>query len=399
MLKHTSLRKSMVVWASGLVALISHAEPIQFSEPVLAAPASFKPGAIWQDDQSVHINAHGGGVLHHEGTYYWFGEHKIAGHAGNRAEVGVHVYSSKDLTNWKDEGIALEVSDDPQSDIAKGSIIERPKVIYNAKTKKFVMWFHLELKGQGYRAARSGIAVSDTPAGPYTFVRSIRPNAGHWPLNVTEAEKDPASIQRTKQENEDFSGGPTPKHAKFNILGSHFEGGQMARDMNLFVDDDGQGYHIYSSEHNSTLHISRLTDDYLDHAGSYTRNFPFRWMEAPAVFKRDGQYYLIASGCTGWGPNAARSAVADSILGPWEELENPCVGINPQNQLGPEKTFGGQSTCVLPVQGKQDAYIAMFDIWRPEDAIDGRYVWLPVTFNHGGLQVTWIDEWDLSIFD
>jgi hypothetical protein len=110
-------------------------------------------------------------------------------------------------------------------------------------------------------------------------------------------------------------------------------------------------------------------------------------------------YYLIASGCTGWGPNAARSAVADSILGPWEELENPCVGINPQNQLGPEKTFGGQSTCVLPVQGKQDAYIAMFDIWRPEDAIDGRYVWLPVTFNHGGLQVTWIDEWELSIFD
>ena len=125
----------MVVWATGLVALISHAEPIQFSESVSAAPASFKPSAIWQDDQGVHINAHGGGVIFHEGSYYWFGEHKAAGRAGNRAQVGVHVYSSKDLTNWKDEGIALEVSDDPQSDIAKGSIIERPKVIYNAKTK------------------------------------------------------------------------------------------------------------------------------------------------------------------------------------------------------------------------------------------------------------------------
>ena len=152
---------------------------------VSSAPVSFKPGAIWKDDQGVHINAHGGGVIFHEGTYYWFGEHKVAGHAGNRAQVGVHVYSSKDLTNWKDEGIALEVSDDPQSDIAKGCILERPKVIYNAKTKKFVMWFHLELKGQGYNAARSGIALSDTPAGPCTFVRSIVRKSGHWPLNFS----------------------------------------------------------------------------------------------------------------------------------------------------------------------------------------------------------------------
>lgn len=322
-------------------ALSSPAKPIQFSEPVAhgvgPTAASFEPGEIWKDDQGVHINAHGGGVLFHDDTYYWFGEHKVAGHAGNRAQVGVHVYSSKDLYNWKDEGVALKVSDDPESEIVKGCIIERPKVIYNAKTEKFVMWFHLELKGTGYRAARSGIAVADQPCGPYKYIRSIRPNAGTWPQNVTPAEKDPASIARTKKENEDFSGGPTPKHAQFNILGSHYEGGQMARDMNLFVDDDGKGYHIYSSEHNSTLHISLLTDDYLDHAGSYTRNFPFRWMEAPALFKRKGKYYLIASGCTRWAPNAARSAVADSIFGPWEELADPCVGINPQNELGPEK--------------------------------------------------------------
>ncbi len=361
--------------------------------------SSFIPGAIWPDDQGVHINAHGGGVLFHGDRYYWFGEHKVAGAAGNRAQVGVHVYSSTDLYNWKDEGVALQVSDDADSDIVKGCIIERPKVIYNAKTDKFVMWFHLELKGQGYDAARSGIAISDTVTGPYTFVRSLRPNAGQWPINVTEAQKDSASIERTKQEQEDFSGGPTAKHAKFNILGSHFEGGQMARDMNLFVDDDGKAYHIYSSEHNSTLHISLLSDDYLSHVGTYTRNFPFRWMEAPALFKRKGKYYLIASGCTGWDPNAARSAVADSILGEWTELKNPCVGINPENQLGPEKTFGGQSTCVFPVQGKADAYIAMFDIWRPQDAIDGRYVWLPIEFDDQGFTIEWADEWDLSFFD
>ncbi len=41
----------------------------------------------------------------------------------------------------------------------------------------------------------------------------------------------------------------------------------MARDMNLFVDDDGIAYHIYSSEENSTLHISQLTDDYTSYSG------------------------------------------------------------------------------------------------------------------------------------
>jgi beta-xylosidase len=91
-----------------------------------------------------------------------------------------------------------------------------------------------------------------------------------------------------------------------NILGKHFAEGQMARDMTLFVDDDGKAYHIYASEYNSTLQIAELTDDYLGHSGKFARAFIARWMEAPAVFKRDGKYYFIGSGCTGWLPNAAQ---------------------------------------------------------------------------------------------
>src|SRR3954463_13386302 len=117
---------------------------------------AFHPGEIWRDDQDQVINAHGGGVLLHEGVYYWFGEHKVEGDAGNYAPVGVHVYSSRDLGNWRDGGVALTVSDDPKSEIAKGCIIERPKVIDNAKTKTFVMWFHLDLKGRVYSSARAG---------------------------------------------------------------------------------------------------------------------------------------------------------------------------------------------------------------------------------------------------
>src|SRR5690606_28818749 len=67
----------------------------------------FKPGEIWPDTDGVHINAHGGGVLHHEGVYYWFGEHKTEGRRGNSAQVGVRCYSSTDLHRWKNEGVAL----------------------------------------------------------------------------------------------------------------------------------------------------------------------------------------------------------------------------------------------------------------------------------------------------
>ena len=68
-------------------------------------------GDLWPDDKGVHINAHGGGVMWHEGRYYWYGEHKIAGDAGNAAHgIAVHCYSSVDLSNWKDEGAVLTTS-------------------------------------------------------------------------------------------------------------------------------------------------------------------------------------------------------------------------------------------------------------------------------------------------
>ncbi len=160
--------------------------------PAWSAIDSFQSGQPWLDDKGVHINAHGGGMLFHNETYYWFGEHKVAGGKGNQAWVGVHCYSSQDLYNWKDEGIALQViKDDPNHPLIEGCIIERPKVIYNAKTQTFVMRFHHELKGQGYRAALSGVAVSDHVTGPYRYLRSERINPEIWPMNVLPCHKIP----------------------------------------------------------------------------------------------------------------------------------------------------------------------------------------------------------------
>jgi len=354
---------------------------------------SFKPGAVWPDNKGVHINAHGGGALFHEGVYYWFGEHKIEGDAGNAAHVGVHVYSSRDLYNWADAGIALAVNDDPQSPIARGCILERPKVIFNPRTKRFVMWFHLEPKDAGYSGSLSGVAVGANVTGPFQFQRAFRPNAGVWPMNVADADKrELGAAEFERIGTMDLGGGPRPYYPKQLLFRRDFVGGQMARDMTLFVDDDGAAYHIYSSEGNGTLHISLLSDDYLAPAGKYVRVLPGRFNEAPAMLKWRGRYFMFTSDCTGWAPNPARLLAADSIWGPWEELGNPCIGDGPQIV----NTFESQSTFVLPVAGKRDAFIFMADRWRPENAIDGRYVWLPIEFRHGVPAISWRDEWSLD---
>jgi hypothetical protein len=117
------------------------------------------------------------------------------------------------------------------------------------------------------------------------------------------------------------------------------------------------------------------------------------------VIKHAGRYWMISSGCTGWSPNAARSAVADHLFGPWTELGNPAVGHNPLLNLGANKTFGAQSTFILPIQGRKDAFIAMFDVWREKDQEDSRYIWLPLRFLTDRLQISWTDRWDVTAFD
>ncbi|MBC3539141.1 glycoside hydrolase family 43 protein [Rufibacter sediminis] len=353
--------------------------------------ALIKPGEIWPDTDGKHINAHGGGILFHKGIYYWFGEHKTAGRGGNSTLFGVGAYSSKDLTSWKNEDIVLKVEEnDSTSEIIKGCVIERPKVVYNAKTKKFVMWFHLELKGKGYEAARTGVATSDSPTGPFTYLKSYRPNAGVWPINV------PSSLQAKKVDETNLKWW-TPEWTKEVqdglFIRRDFQQGQMARDMTVFVDDYGKAYHIHSSEENLTLHISELSDDYLSFTGKWSVLAPAGHNEAPAICKRNGKYYMITSGCTGWDPNAARSFVAESIMGPWKSLGNPCVGE------GADLTFESQSTYILPVQGKKNAFIFMADRWRPKNPIDGRYVWLPLLFEDEKPILRWQDAWDLSVFD
>ncbi|MBP1616526.1 MAG: hypothetical protein H6Q14_353 [Bacteroidetes bacterium] len=350
--------------------------------------SSFRPGKLWFDTDGNIINAHGGGVLFYDGKYYWYGEHKSEN--SNAALVGVTCYSSLDLYNWKFESVALPVSNNKSSPIVKGCIIERPKVIYNPKAKMFVMYFHHELSGRGYEAAYTGIAVSKNPAGPFTYLKSDRVNAGYWPINMSQSQINSKEIP------EKYSKWWTPEW--FSAIRDglfvrrDFQKGQMLRDMTLFVDDDGKAYQVYSSEDNLTLQIAELSDDYLSHTGKYIRVDPAGHNEAPAIFKNNGKYFMIASGCTGWDPNEARLLVADNILGEWKRYGNPCQGKDAS------LTFHSQSTFILPIQGKKDQFIFMADRWRPTNPIDGRYIWLPITFESGLPVVKWYDDWTLNEF-
>ena len=378
---------------STLPGVHPHPNPVNADAKPFGNKATFHPGQVWNDTNGVPINAHGGGILFHEGRFWWFGEHKIEGDEGNRAHVGVHVYASEDLEEWRDEGIALKIDNSPGSEIPPGCVLERPKVIFNPRTGKFVMWFHLEPKEANYGGARSAVATADKPAGPYRFLHSLRPNAGVWPENVADADKCPLTRQGADTLAAlGLGGAPFPWYPKNICYRRDFKGGQMARDMTLFVDDDGAAYQIYASENNGTLHISLLDDDFTRPAGRYIRLFPGRFHEAPALMKSGGRYYLFSSDCTGWAPNSARLSSAPSIWGPWEELGNPCLG--PGSAIA--NCFESQPTFILPVPCESGTkFVFMADRWRPKNPIDGRYVWLPIEFRHGLPTVSWHDSWTL----
>lgn len=275
--------------------------------------------------------------------------------------------------------------------------MERPKVLFNQRTGKFVMWFHLELKGQGYGCARSGVAVADRPAGPFRYLGSVRPNAGLWADDLSPGRRKPLNAQEQAELAQyHFTGGPTdPLPFPGDLVCRRdFAQGQMARDMTLFLDDDGQAYHIYASEENGTLQVSQLEADYLKPAGRYSRILAGGFNEAPAMFKNGGKYYLLTSGTTGWQPNACRSFSATSIFGPWTSLGNPCRGTAEQNKI----TFESQPTEVLPAPGHGGKFIFMADRWRPHNAVDGRYVWLPLCLDNDRPVLEWKQHWNLEVF-
>ena len=205
---------------------------------------------MMKDSNGTPIQAHGGQIQKLGNKFYWIGEDKTYGY---KPCPGIHMYTSEDLYNWKLKGLVKKTMK-TESDLkdtyfqelygdlsaqqkksiyedlwqgsgGDGCVIERPKMLHNPKTDKYIIWFHANgttpsSKGSSnYGKAKAGIAISDNALGPYKLLGAY--------LLVNDNKYD---------------------HSRDNI-GGH------VRDMNLFQDDDGTGYVIYSSDGNTNTYI------------------------------------------------------------------------------------------------------------------------------------------------
>lgn len=312
----------------------------------------------WLDTLGNRIQAHGGSVLYANNRYYFYGENKENTQAGSGVwHNGVNCYSSKDLVNWDFEGTILKPSNDIGNPLHPSRIMDRPHIIYNKKNDEFVMWMKLvgsDENPRDWNHQYMGVATSKTITGEFKIVNKLIPL--------------------------DMSSG----------------------DFDLFVDDNERAYLVFGKVHTEIV-IADLTEDYLDLTGKYTTHLHFYGppiaREAPAVFKRDGEYYMITSGTTGYYPNPSLAARASDIHGPWYITGDPCIDDIEGN------SFNSQISSVFKVPNK-DLYIAIGDRWIVDltkkveksswniDTSIAEYVWLPVEIIDGLPKIKWYSKWN-----
>lgn len=294
---------------------------------------TISPREVWPDVDGSHIQAHGGGIIKIKKTYYWYGEQR--GQGLDPKYRYVSCYSSKDLMNWK--FLANVVKMLPPDTLPAGWILERPKVFYNAKTKKYVMYFHID--NPKYQLAQVGIAVCDKPDGDFTYVKRFRP-LGH-----------------------------------------------ESRDIGQFIDDDGTPYLVFE-DRPFGFRIAKLSDDYMNVEREVT--LVKAHMEGGAIVHYNGLYYSIGSELTGWRANPNKYSTAPSLEGPWTEFKD----IAPAET----NTYGSQSTMLIKVVGsKKTTVIFMGDIWKPKTQHDSRYLWMPLEIGDGKLWLPKPRPWKLNI--
>ncbi|KAF9882434.1 galactan 1, 3-beta-galactosidase [Colletotrichum karsti] len=292
--------------------LINALTPLLVGAGLAQATLQIIPGGTWTaTNTGRHIQAHGAGITKVGSTYYMIGEDKTEGSAFQN----VNCYSSTNLVEWAYVGALL--SRTASGDLGPSRVVERPKVIYNSSTRKYVMYLHID--SSNYGEAKIGVATSDSVCGKYTYLGSWRP------------------------------------------LG--FE----SRDIGLFQDDDGAAY-LLTEDRPNGLRIDALTSDYLN----VTRNV-YLWgesIESPAILKRNGYYFMFGSRLTGWNANDNVYSYATSLSGPWSTWRTFApAGSN---------TFTSQTTFILPVG---DMVIYMGDRWVSTNLMRSTYIWLPLTIS------------------
>jgi Glycosyl hydrolases family 43. len=372
--------------------------PTMHAAEILKEPArpAFYPGRVWRDTDGRRIQAHAGGLIYEDGTYYWYGENKEK--TDGRCTVwtyGIRAYSSKDLYNWKSEGLLIPPNlEDAESDLWPEKYVDRPHIIKCGYTGKYVCW--LKLSGnQSYFT----VLQSDRFQGPYTV-----------------------AVER---------------YQPFGI---------QVGDFDLIKDEDGRCYLFVEADHDRVVGME-LSEDYLQAVRQVSSQYdglhaPF-CREGVALLERRGIRYMLTSGMSGYIPNESDCAFSAN----WDE---PFVHVgNPHVRDSTHASFNSQISQVFKVPGKKDLYIALADRWVPGYPMDARrtdlfrraiasryeperyhvteeelaewqqrpateatdtsvsdYVWLPLRFeeptaeNPGGkVLIDWLDEWRIEDYE
>lgn len=278
-------------------------------------------GMPWFDDHGNIVNAHGACIVEEKGRYYLFGEWKSD---ESNAFPGFSCYSSDDLVNWKFERVVLTVQ--PDGILGPNRVGERVKVMKCPSTGEFVMFMHAD--DMGYKDPYIGYATCKTINGEYQL---------QGPLL--------------------YQGKPVQRW-----------------DMGTFQDTDGKGYLLI---HHGPIY--RLSDDYqsTEMEVAHVKGSG----ESPAMFKKDGIYYMLYSNLTSWEKNDNFYFTAPKIEGPWTKQGLFC----PEGTL----TYNSQSTFVFPLKRGNDT-IPMFmgDRWSyPHQASAATYVWMPMQVNGTKLSI------------
>jgi len=198
-------------------------------------------------------------------------------------------------------------------------------------------------------------------------------------------------------------------------------------DHGLFVDDDGTGYIVYTALNlakvtptepaeivNHRISVEKLSDDYLSSTGENS-GFTAGNCESPAMFKRQGTYYVLTDNTCAFCPqgSGARVYTATAPLGPYTyrgniNVEGPATGV----PSGWTRPGTGRPNAIIPAQQTHvavipatggPAYIWMGDLWHSAlDNIKGhdfQYWSSPLQFDASGMikQLKFDDFWTVGL--
>jgi len=151
-----------VAWTMTATATIAQAIPA----PTTIVNGSLNAPTVLVDSGGARIDAHDGHIYYFSGKYYWYGTAYACGFTVTVASpyCGVKIYQSNDLASWTYAGLAFNTAALQADCNGQAGGCFRPKVAYDARTARYVMWVNESLG-----AAGSGYLVfsSASPAGPF----------------------------------------------------------------------------------------------------------------------------------------------------------------------------------------------------------------------------------------